>query len=146
MQIFSVWRQLTWVELGAALAGCGHSWPCPSPSPVSADTYHWALWHREWFLTKWENHKVNQQGRWGWNLFLSGKSPGCVWSFRWPVAQPCVCNPCPVAVDRHYCDAPNPGKRPVTFSSLIMLAVSSRHRTSTFNCTCDPGLDGAVCL
>lgn len=42
--------------------------------------------------------------------------------------------------------APNPGKKPVTFSNFIMLAVSSRQRTSTFNCTCDPRLDGAVCL
>lgn len=31
------------------------------------------------------------------------------------------------------------------FSNFIMLAVSSRQRTSTFNCTCDPRLDGAVC-
>lgn len=31
------------------------------------------------------------------------------------------------------------------FSNLIMLAVSSWQRTSTFNCTCDPRPDGAVC-
>lgn len=31
------------------------------------------------------------------------------------------------------------------FSSFIMLAVSSRQRTSTFNCTCDPRPDGAAC-
>lgn len=31
------------------------------------------------------------------------------------------------------------------FSNRIMLAVSSWHRASTFNCTCDPRPDGAVC-
>lgn len=31
------------------------------------------------------------------------------------------------------------------FSNVTMLAVSSWQRTSTFNCTCDPRLEGAVC-
>lgn len=31
------------------------------------------------------------------------------------------------------------------FSNFIMFAVSSRQRTSTFNCTCDPRPDGAAC-
>lgn len=38
------------------------------------------------------------------------------------------------------------GKQAVTFSNLIMLAVSSWQRTSTFNCTCDPRPEGAGCL
>lgn len=42
--------------------------------------------------------------------------------------------------------APNTAKKPVTFSNLIMLAESSWQRISTFNCTCDPRPDGAVCL
>lgn len=32
------------------------------------------------------------------------------------------------------------------FSNFTMLAVSSWQRTSTFNCTCDPRLEGAVWL
>ena len=45
-----------------------------------------------------------------------------------------------------YSDCPHTGKKALTFSNLIMLAVSSWHKASTFNCTCDPRPDGAVCL
>lgn len=65
----------------------------PSLCPVSAVTYHWT----RWFLTKEENEKVDQQGKWHWDLFLCGKKkivfriycavPSWVWSLTLPVAH-----------------------------------------------------------
>lgn len=52
----------------------------------------------------------------------------------------------PVTMERNHQIARVPGKNQLTFSNFTMLAVSSWHRASTFNCTGDPRPDGTVCL
>lgn len=142
--------------------------------PQSFKSVHRVLWRRGWFLqaatrnTSSESrgqlllHR-NQDYSFPLSPFLSWSPPSATVAGASPLAPPASRerSPAPpgapsskgsaryhVGPSCMVCQSPfssNFCKLCCIFSSFMMFAVSSRQRTSAFNCTCDPRLDGAAC-